>query len=181
MACDFESNTLCAYLLKLPTERFTWTRHAGRTATSGTGPSADHTLGTPQGHYVFMESSAPMAPNNTAHLISPQYAPQNPGSPICLTFYYQMYGQNVGTLNLYQTNGGTSPGAQPIWSRNFNQGQPWHQGQATLNPSGTYRVCSLFQGYNFLSMLNFFSCNVIIFFFNSDTIHKQKFFPTGYL
>lgn len=173
MACDFESSTKCGYLLKLPNERYTWTWHAGGTATSGTGPNADHTLGTPQGHYVFMESSSPMAPNNTAHLISPQYTPQNSGSQICLTFYYQMFGQNVGALNLYQTNGGTSPAGQPVWSRNFNQGQPWHQGQATLNPSGAYRVRNWVLHERFIKCLIDQICVKHIVFLLLGTVHKN--------
>jgi hypothetical protein len=36
-----------------------------------TGPTNDHTYGTRQGWYAFIETSAPRAPNDTARLVSP--------------------------------------------------------------------------------------------------------------
>lgn len=87
-----------------------------------------------------MESSAPMQPNDTAHLISPSYTPQS-GGPLCLQFYYHMYGIHVGSLNVYMTPGGASSNkGNAIWTRSFNQGNVWRRGQVTLNPSGSYQV-----------------------------------------
>lgn len=46
--CDFESN-LCGYVNDKSGDNFDWTRQTGRTASSNTGPSSDHTLGTNSG------------------------------------------------------------------------------------------------------------------------------------
>jgi hypothetical protein len=45
-SCDFENPSgLCGYTQDI-TDNFDWTRQRGRTASSGTGPSSDHTTST---------------------------------------------------------------------------------------------------------------------------------------
>ena len=163
--CDFEQSTICGFTNN-QAEQYHWQWHQGGTASLGTGPSADHTFGTRNGHYVYMESSAPMQPNNTAHLISPTYTGM-PGSPLCMKFYYHMYGANVGTLNVYLTSGGsTVQGANPVWTRNYNQGNFWNLGQVSLYTQSQYKVSTqLIEFWNFL-------CNTIIARFN-----KVSFLP----
>lgn len=51
-SCDFEDDT-CTWTNVL-SDDFDWTRQAGNTASFGTGPSADHTLGDQQGRTVNM-------------------------------------------------------------------------------------------------------------------------------
>ena len=43
--CNFETN-FCTWKQVRNTDQFDWTRQAGSTASSSTGPSADHTTGT---------------------------------------------------------------------------------------------------------------------------------------
>ena len=50
--CTFETDT-CGFIHD-PTGRFNWTRHQGSTASSGTGPSSDHTKGTAAGQLSFL-------------------------------------------------------------------------------------------------------------------------------
>ena len=38
-------------------DHFDWSRKNGRTASIGTGPSVDHTTGTNQGYYMYIETS----------------------------------------------------------------------------------------------------------------------------
>lgn len=135
--CTFE-NDQCGYVNNV-TDGYHWQRHAGGTASAGTGPSVDHTLKTLQGHYIFMESSSPMLPNQTSHIISPTF-PATSNSPQCLKFYYHMYGQNVGALNVYMMKSGSQKEGNAIWGRNFNQGNTWHAGQITLYPTGPFQV-----------------------------------------
>lgn len=47
-SCDFESG-FCSWTNDHGNDQFDWIRHKGRTASVGTGPSTDHTLGTTQG------------------------------------------------------------------------------------------------------------------------------------
>ena len=36
---------------------FDWDIHYGETPSVGTGPSVDHTIGTAEGHYLFIEAT----------------------------------------------------------------------------------------------------------------------------
>lgn len=49
LACDFETTAICGYQNERGTDDFDWTRNAGSTRSNGTGPFADHTLGTTAG------------------------------------------------------------------------------------------------------------------------------------
>ena len=75
--------------------------------------------------------------NAKARLISPTY----PGSStMCLQFWYNMYGANVGKFNVYAKGAsGTSLGA-PIWTLAGNQGQDWQLAQQTIPGRGQYSV-----------------------------------------
>ena len=46
--CTFESSNLCGYTQD-KSDNFDWTRKSGRTSSSGTGPSNDHTYGSTRG------------------------------------------------------------------------------------------------------------------------------------
>lgn len=62
---------------------------------------------TDQGYYMYIETSLPQQPNDTARLVGQPIATSS--SAVCLTFYTHMYGDHVGTLNLY-----TKPTGMPI-------------------------------------------------------------------
>ena len=49
LPCDFESTSICGYTNDQGHDNFDWSRNAGSTTSSGTGPFADHTLGTRAG------------------------------------------------------------------------------------------------------------------------------------
>merc|ERR1719239_1420401 len=57
-SCDFEQDN-CGWSHDTSAD-FQWLRHKGSTPTAKTGPQADHTTGTAEGHYVFVESSSPV-------------------------------------------------------------------------------------------------------------------------
>jgi hypothetical protein len=56
--CDFETIDICNYQHDI-TAQFKWTRMNKGTATSGTGPSFDHTYQTAEGYYMYIETSSP--------------------------------------------------------------------------------------------------------------------------
>ena len=58
-----------------------------------------------------------------ARLVSPLISVSS-ATTKCLIFWYNMYGPNVGSLNVYAK---TSSLGSPIWSRNGTQGNQWHQ------------------------------------------------------
>lgn len=47
---------------------------------------------------MYIETSAPRRPNDTARILSPRYTDR---SDMCMQFYYHMLGSGVGTLNVY--------------------------------------------------------------------------------
>ncbi|XP_029442450.1 MAM and LDL-receptor class A domain-containing protein 1-like [Rhinatrema bivittatum] len=67
--CNFEFD-LCAWEQN-ENDDFNWNLRAGSTPIFGTGPAIDHTLHNPSGHYIFIESSFPQLPRQTAKISSP--------------------------------------------------------------------------------------------------------------
>lgn len=139
--CDFEgshadSGYYCGYTQD-STDQFDWQLHSGTTGTSGTGPLYDHTYGTRNGHYVFIESSSPQHPGDKARLDSPVNQPSTSGSA-CITFWYSMKGRDIGTLNLYKKVGNDRGTA--IWTLSGDQGLQWHKAQATVTGTVPYQI-----------------------------------------
>ncbi|XP_074657985.1 uncharacterized protein LOC141910975 [Tubulanus polymorphus] len=104
-------------------------RVKGRTSSTNTGPSKDHTSGT--GYYVYMEASSPAKPGQAAALKSPAFSI---GSSNCtLEFYYHMYGRYMGTLEVvavYQSLNGAS--RISLFKKTGNQGNAWKRGIAGI-------------------------------------------------
>lgn len=60
---------------------------------------------------MFIETSSPRRPNDTARLIS-QTVTRTTGA--CLRFWYHMYGTHINTLNVYTKTAGQL--GTPVWS-----------------------------------------------------------------
>ncbi len=76
----------------------------------------DHTYGTAQGWYIYMEASYPQTFNQRCRIISEEIQGQR-----CLQFWYHMYGMDVDTLNIYIKINGVL--GKPVWTRARNQGR----------------------------------------------------------
>ncbi|XP_021371353.1 MAM and LDL-receptor class A domain-containing protein 1-like, partial [Mizuhopecten yessoensis] len=131
--CNFEDGRICGYKQD-QTDNIDWTRAAGATLTSGTGPNSDHTYGTQQGHYMYIDASSSQS-GQKARLISPS---SNGQHSMCMTFYYSMYGNGVDSLNVY-AKAGNSLG-QPIWSLSGDQGVGWSIAQVRLRRGSAFQV-----------------------------------------
>ena len=84
---------------------FDWTLNAGTTASNPTGPSDDITGG---GNYIYIETSAPRAPGDSAILHTPAIDLTAVSVPQ-LKFYSHMFGASIAELRIdASTNGGTS-------------------------------------------------------------------------
>ncbi|XP_033753484.1 MAM and LDL-receptor class A domain-containing protein 1-like [Pecten maximus] len=125
--CDFE-NGLCGYVQSV-SDVFDWTLNSGRTSSAATGPPTDHTFGTNEGHYMYIESSRPRRPGDKARLNTPQFSKT---SASCFQFWYSMNGRTTGRLNVYQRAVSTANLGQPIWKRSGPQGPRWYLGQVTI-------------------------------------------------
>ncbi|EDV21956.1 uncharacterized protein TRIADDRAFT_59472 [Trichoplax adhaerens] len=120
--CNFE-NGFCNWQQDVATDTFNWTRNQGSTFSSSTGPSVDHTLNSNRGWYAYSEGSSRNA-NDRARLISASIPPNSPTASMCFQFWYHMYGEEIGTLNLY-IKVGNNYGPGPLWTRSGNLGNVW--------------------------------------------------------
>ncbi|CAF1456361.1 unnamed protein product, partial [Rotaria sordida] len=125
LACNFDQNTTCLWTNDRK-QKLIWEFGSGRTASSGTGPSTDHSTGSVTGTYIYLETSTGNF-GDRAHLISPLY---RKSSKTCkFTFWYHMFGDTINTLNIHIRSGGIDT---LIWSLQGNQGDQWRQGTAYL-------------------------------------------------
>ncbi|CAF3694948.1 unnamed protein product, partial [Didymodactylos carnosus] len=139
--CTFDSNDLCAWQNAL-TNNFDWLLHKGQTDSLDTGPDVDHTLGTKDGYYIYIETSFPAQFGEKARLESEILFDTRSK---CVTFWYNMYGVDVATLNVYFRNFGTPNGTDlVIWRLRGPQGRSWKHGQVSVIPTGKYQI--IFEG-----------------------------------
>ena len=95
---------------------------------------------------MYMEASSPSKQGQKARLESGTIT--QTGSA-CASFYYHMYGINIGSLNVYvkkQTSSGSSHLGPPVWGRQGNQGNRWIMGQVALTQSQSFQVRRSFYG-----------------------------------
>ncbi|XP_035930256.2 MAM domain-containing glycosylphosphatidylinositol anchor protein 1 isoform X1 [Halichoerus grypus] len=142
--CHFEDEKICGYTQDL-TDNFDWTRQNALTQnpkrSPNTGPPTDIS-GTPEGYYMFIETSRPRELGDRARLVSPLY---NASAKFyCVSFFYHMYGKHIGSLNLLvrsRNKGGLDTHA---WSLSGNKGNVWQQVHVPINPSGPFQI--IFEG-----------------------------------
>uniref|UniRef100_A0A2C9KBP7 MAM domain-containing protein n=1 Tax=Biomphalaria glabrata TaxID=6526 RepID=A0A2C9KBP7_BIOGL len=138
--CTFETD-LCGFTQDT-TDNFDWDRHKGYTSTITTGPTTDHTLQTPAGYYIYVESSAPRRPGDKAR-IETKTVPGNAASSQCVSFWYSMYGSTIGTLNVYLKRNGVL--GSVAWFRIHDQGSGWKQATFSV-PAGSSSFSVVFEG-----------------------------------
>ncbi|XP_053390248.1 MAM and LDL-receptor class A domain-containing protein 1-like [Mercenaria mercenaria] len=129
--CNFEDG-LCNWQQE-NSDDFDWLRESGDTPSSDTGPSSDHTTGD-DGHYIYIKATD-QDKEDKAVISSPV---QNSG-PFCLTFWYNMYGTDIGALNVYMIlNGGNK---SLLFAKSKNHGHSvWRKAVISNNATDTYRI-----------------------------------------
>ena len=75
---------------------------SGSTWSWGTGPSTDHTIGTTDGYFIYLESSYPRIEGDIARIHSPWLVTS--GSDCSLKFWFHMFGVHIGNLNVSSDN-----------------------------------------------------------------------------
>ncbi|XP_072014869.1 MAM and LDL-receptor class A domain-containing protein 1-like [Amphiura filiformis] len=133
--CDFEQNDICNYI-QAKDDWFDWTRNAGGTGSTDTGPSKDHTLGTDQGYYIYTEASSPRYKGDDARIESANVPFSYP--TMCIDFWYHMYGDGIGTLNVYIKIAGQL--GTPVWQRIGTRKDRWYRGQILHLPNDDFQV-----------------------------------------
>ncbi|XP_013409923.1 MAM and LDL-receptor class A domain-containing protein 1 isoform X1 [Lingula anatina] len=142
--CDF-SKDLCGFV-QSTADNLDWLRRSGSTPSSGTGPTADHTTGSAPGNYLFIEATG-KATNDSALITSPNL---NVTGTICVSFWYHMYGVEMGYLKVYRDTGVVR---SPIMVLSGNKGNKWLQATITLtNVQPAYKVAfQAIRGRNYRS------------------------------
>lgn len=80
------------------------------------------------GYYVYIEASKQIE-NDSARLVSPIYAKMENG--FCFQFYYHMYGEAIGSLNVYvkkENDSADTTHLTPLFSQSGNKGNKWLRG-----------------------------------------------------
>ncbi|XP_033116772.1 MAM domain-containing glycosylphosphatidylinositol anchor protein 2-like, partial [Anneissia japonica] len=77
--------------------------------------------------------SQDLTEGETARLISPCYPLS---TTLDMTFYYHMYGEDMGTLNVYVGSCDVTSFSDPVFTRSGNQGDEWIEGTINYDVSG---------------------------------------------
>eukprot|EP00116_Pleurobrachia_bachei_P000447 sb/3460709/ len=136
--CNFEEG-MCGWHNSATGDDFDWTRFQGETASFGTGPQVDHTTLTPEGWYLYIETSSPRELGDRAIVRSHWFGIT--GSNCVLSIYYHMQGRTIGALALQTetTNGTTTLGNLTA------EADGWQRGTWSLPASSEFRI--LITGY----------------------------------
>ncbi|KAL9987564.1 hypothetical protein ACROYT_G001896 [Oculina patagonica] len=102
------------------------------TLSVNTGPYYDHTSG--NGMYIYIETSSPRNPGDTARLESPWMR-----GPQCMTFYYHMFGATMSCVIIYIKIQATNR-FKPVWLKSEDRGDRWIRGQISINETGSYQI-----------------------------------------
>ncbi|XP_059098600.1 MAM and LDL-receptor class A domain-containing protein 1-like [Tigriopus californicus] len=124
--CDFEeeNDPFCQWRplqeIDPNAEFIAWKKMNRSTPNIGTGPPADHTLNSGEGHYAAVLSySDTEALDVHATLISPDLIPdQDQG--LCFQMWYFMYGTEVKTLEVRAKDL-----TEVVWEASYSQGPSW--------------------------------------------------------
>lgn len=89
------------------------------------------------GAYIYTEASSRTV-NQTARLQSVLVRPTRTTATSCLSFWYHMYGSNIGALNIYIQRGALL--GSPLWTRKGTQGNKWINAKITISQTTQYNV-----------------------------------------
>ncbi|KAM7093121.1 apical endosomal glycoprotein [Molossus nigricans] len=119
VSCNFERDLCGWHTGHLTDAHWHWTESHG--------PGYDHTTG--KGYFMLLDPTDPPARGPGAHLLT---QPQTPAAPQeCLSFWYHLYGPQIGTLRLVMRQDGK--GDTHLWSRSGTHGNRWHEAWTTLH------------------------------------------------
>ncbi|XP_056290660.1 MAM and LDL-receptor class A domain-containing protein 1 [Pseudoliparis swirei] len=131
--CSFEFD-LCSWR-QCRRDEFDWRIKVGRTPTVGTGPSSDHTLRDPSGHYLYLESSFPQAVGDAARVSGPLLSRRS--SQCKVRFYFHMSGDGIGTLSVFSQS---EEHLHLLLNLTGDQGNYWQMREIPLSHKRDFQV-----------------------------------------
>ncbi|XP_043546352.1 MAM and LDL-receptor class A domain-containing protein 1 isoform X2 [Chiloscyllium plagiosum] len=135
LLCNFENGS-CNWQ-QAKEDDFDWTRNKGQTSTINTGPSKDHTLGTAEGTYLYIEASDQQF-GNTAVLLSP-ILDATVNKTCIFRFHYHMFGKQIFKLAVHKRTFRNTKGEQ-LWARYGNHGDLWLREMLFINSSQPFQI-----------------------------------------
>ena len=93
------------------------------------------------GFYMYLPAVG-FAQGSKSRMDAGKNFPLTPSEGSCLSVWYNMNGENIGTLNIYVKS---SSQELKVWSKSGNQSQEWRNARITLNVQTEFRV----GGYSF--------------------------------
>eukprot|EP00795_Rhopilema_esculentum_P005025 gene5025-133_t len=137
ITCDFQTGA-CGWSNDAANGQ-QWLRTNAPTKSSLTGPSADHTFGTRGGYYAYFEASwivASFEPvkGTSSKLLSKTILV----STVCLSFFYHMYGEQMGSLKLLKKMKGKE--LDTLWLKEGQQGNEWFGEEITVQSEEEYQL-----------------------------------------
>uniref|UniRef100_A0A8C9QUX0 MAM and LDL receptor class A domain containing 1 n=1 Tax=Scleropages formosus TaxID=113540 RepID=A0A8C9QUX0_SCLFO len=136
--CNFEFD-LCSWH-QCQHNDFNWLTKAGGASMGGTGPSTDHTVRDPSGHYIYLKSSFPQTEGDISRIVSPMLSSRSRQCKV--VFYLHMSGDGVGTLSIML---GRSPHDQQLLlNLTGDQGNYWQGHEVPLSSTKDFQL--VFEG-----------------------------------
>ncbi|XP_071553862.1 MAM and LDL-receptor class A domain-containing protein 1 [Temnothorax nylanderi] len=120
---------------------FDWTISRG-SGNPTTGPAMDSSTDrATAGGYAFIDSGFPRRPGDTAKIISSSFPATMPDAPMCMHFWFHMFGSGIGYLKLFLRHFRSSDTQlQEIWSLSGNAGNAWFMSQVTISSIDDYQL-----------------------------------------
>ncbi|XP_064201733.1 neuropilin-1a-like isoform X1 [Anguilla rostrata] len=139
-ACDFgwaNKPSLCGWTSERNVSAL-WHVQSSGTPTVNTRPSMDHSGGS--GNYMYMPALQDGGEREVARLVSP--AVSGPGSDLCVSFWYHMFGSHVGALRVKQRKDLEDGRVDTLlWTVSGHQGSRWREARVLVPYSTTpYQV-----------------------------------------
>ncbi|XP_013420619.1 MAM and LDL-receptor class A domain-containing protein 2 [Lingula anatina] len=138
ITCNFEAG-MCGLMPSYTSSAyssFKWTRRSGRTSSSYTGPTYDHTTLSSTGYYVYVDGTYGYS-GRTTELLTPTILANTTRTVYNISFWYHMYGSSMGALNVYLTVQGRKT---LIWIASGNQGNAWKYAEVLKLASGNFTI-----------------------------------------
>ncbi|XP_053986898.1 MAM and LDL-receptor class A domain-containing protein 1-like [Hylaeus volcanicus] len=120
---------------------FDWTISRG-SGNPTTGPATDSSTDrAAAGGYAYIDSSFPRRPGDRARLLSTSFPAPSADTPMCMHFWFYMFGAGIGTLKLFLRHfRSLDAPLREIWSLNGNAGNTWFVAQITVSSLDDFQL-----------------------------------------